>query len=104
MSKFSIKQLVEGYKNDLFPAEELKDQIRATQAKRQEICKACPRNSSPGEINTFSHCKECGCVLKKKTACLSCSCPLEKWLFETTPDEDRELQKTLNYKKNEEEL
>jgi len=100
----NFKQILEGWKNDLFPAKDLKELIRSTQAERQSICKGCPMNSTPGEINLLSYCKDCGCPLKKKTACLSCSCPLEKWMFVITPEEDKDLQKTIKYKSDEEEL
>lgn len=101
--KIDLKSVWEGWKNDLFPAEDLKKLIRETQTKRQSICKECPFNSTPGKITSFSRCKDCGCPLKKKTACLSCVCPQEKWANVLTPDEDTELQTKINYKEHEEE-
>lgn len=102
--KLNFKQIFEGWKNDLFPSEHLKDLIRETQNTRGEICKNCPHNSTPGEINSFSRCKDCGCPLKKKTACLSCSCPLQKWMFVLTPEEDKQIDDKIKYKNDEEKL
>lgn len=102
--KFNLKQVYEGWKNDLFPAKELKDVIRNTQAERLSICRTCPFNSTPNSITPFSTCKDCGCPLKKKTACLSCVCPQEKWLAHLTPEEDASLQTQINYKSDEEKL
>lgn len=101
--KLNFKEILEGWKNDLFPAENLKQIIRDTQEERLAICKTCPFNSTPNTITAFTRCKDCGCPLKKKTACLSCICPQEKWSNVLTPDEDTELQTKTNYKEHEEE-
>lgn len=44
----------------------------------------------------FSTCKECGCPLKAKTACLHCQCPLNKWLIQLTKEESEEIKKNQN--------
>lgn len=49
------------------PVEEL------TRKERYAICKSCDRFSSIGI------CKECGCVMKLKTAFKMFSCPIGKW-------------------------
>jgi len=89
------KEILEGWRNDLFPPEEIKEKIRLTQEQRLEICKSCPLNSTPNKIRTISYCKDCGCPLKKKSACLHCECPQKKWLAELTEDEVKTL-KTKN--------
>lgn len=93
------KEILEGWRNDLFPPEEIKDKIRQTQEQRLNICKRCPFNSTPNKINNISYCKDCGCPLKKKSACLHCECPQQKWFAELTEEE----VKTLKTKNNQNE-
>lgn len=90
------KHILEGWRNNLFPPKELRELIRKTQEERLEICKTCPYNSTPDKINMFSTCKECGCPLKAKTACLHCQCPLNKWLLQLTKEESEEIKKNQN--------
>lgn len=48
--------------------------------RRRAICRACP-SAVPcvGNVVKFCTCRECGCVLKAKTANAGESCPLGKW-------------------------
>lgn len=98
MSKLS--EIIEGWKNDLLPKEELKEIIRKNQQERLSICINCEFNSTEGKINFLSTCKKCGCFLKKKTACLSCKCPIKKWEAVLTNEEDKKLDSEINYKED----
>jgi hypothetical protein len=93
---FNIFEILEGWRNDLFPPEQLKEIIIKTQEERLSICKDCTHNSTNGKITAFSYCKDCGCPLKKKTACLSCNCPISKWDAIVTKEEDENIKKTIN--------
>lgn len=91
----NYKNIYEGWKNDLFPTEE----ILAISEPRAKICASCPLNNDntcskklEGEVvETFfykvkgemrqkgSIQKGCGCPLIKKTKALNDQCPLNKW-------------------------
>lgn len=94
--KLNIKQIIEGWKNDIFPEKEMREIIRQTQEERLAICLTCPFNSSEERITNFSYCKNCGCPLKKKSACLSCECPEKKWLAVATKEENDNINIQLN--------
>lgn len=51
-----------------------------------KICKNCPSRKG-------SRCGECGCVLKLKTKCLSCECPLKKWLAQLDEEQEDVIDK-----------
>lgn len=99
--KLVWKDIISGWKNDLFPAKELEKLIRQTQEERQTICKGCPFNSTPDKMNILSTCKDCGCPLKKKTACLHCTCPQGKWLPVTKQEETEAINEYIKTKENE---
>jgi hypothetical protein len=90
--KIVWKDILEGWKYDLFPPKHLEELIRQTQDERLAICLNCPFNSTEGKINSISYCKDCKCPLKKKTACLHCECPQKKWLAQLTEAESNELK------------
>ena len=90
------KEILEGWRNDLFPSDKLRDIIRTTQEERLAICKDCPFNSSRGKINILSHCTDCGCPLQKKSACLSCECPKKKWIAVISKKDDQDIDNQLN--------
>jgi len=46
----SLKKILEGWKNDIFPATEMKELIRETQAQRLAVCLNCPFNSSETRV------------------------------------------------------
>jgi len=96
----SIKQIFEGWKNHLLPADHLKEQITLVSEQRMAICRDCPLSSMNAvnyhSVRTDEHCTECGCTLLPKTKCLSCSCPVDKWTSELTPEEEN----TINNEKS----
>jgi hypothetical protein len=103
--KWNIKQIVEGYRNKLFPPEHLKELIEHVAGERKAICDECPHNSSvakrEGRWVSVSpclgeHCMQCGCCLDAKQKCLSCECPLHKWLAVSSEEENEEIKSILN--------
>lgn len=91
--KIVWRDVLNGWRNNLFPPEHLKELIKETQDHRLDICRDCPSNSSSGVVNTFSYCTDCGCPLKSKSACLHCECPQLKWLKQLTKEEEEEINK-----------
>lgn len=92
----NLLQIYEGWRNNLFPPEKLKDVIAKVGEERLAICKECPEHSSnKKEYETYrmdEHCTNCGCTLSAKTKCLSCSCPLSKWKEVMTEKQEQEIQ------------
>lgn len=78
-----IKQIVEGWKNHLFPSEDKKKTIEEISEERLAICKKCPEHSSIkknySSLRIDEHCTLCGCTLSAKTKSFSSECPLGKW-------------------------
>tara|TARA_R110000868_G_scaffold176239_1_gene413709 strand:- start:273 stop:554 length:282 start_codon:yes stop_codon:yes gene_type:complete len=88
----SIFQIYEGWRNNLFPPEKLKEVIEQTSASRMDICNNCEYIST--KHKTFRkdvHCTQCGCTLSAKTKCISCECPLKKWMGLITQDQEEEI-------------
>jgi hypothetical protein len=84
----SLGQIIEGWKNHLLPEERTKAFIEHVSNQRMDICNACEHVSTKhNTIRPDVHCIECGCTLAAKTKCLTCECPLKKWLPESMPDE-----------------
>lgn len=78
-----LSQIIEGFKNTYAPEEALKNTIREVSIRRLSICDTCKSNSKhadPKSLRPDTFCTECGCNLEAKTKCLSCDCPLKKWL------------------------
>ena len=76
-----LSQIKEGWRNNLFPPEEIKDLINEVSLERMKICEECPfhsKNHKP-HIRPDAHCTDCGCTLSAKTKCLNCACPKGKW-------------------------
>ena len=94
----SLIQIYEGWKNNLFPKEELKKQIDEVSNGRMEICRNCFYHSSnrPGyrTMRPDEHCTNCGCTLSAKTKCLSCSCPKDYWKAVVTREQEDEIDGT----------
>jgi hypothetical protein len=102
-------EIFEGWKNDILPSEKLRELINQTSEDRLAICKTCIAYDEKGEgcalpltapccnkhvkIDGF---QGCGCPLQKKTKCLSCSCPANKWLAVSTPQQEELLNNKLN--------
>jgi hydrogenase maturation factor HypF (carbamoyltransferase family) len=87
----SLKQIYEGWKNHLLPEENEKAFIEHVSQERLAICNACEEHSFNKKDNKSlrpdAHCVECGCTLSAKTKCLTCECPLKKWIAQSLPDE-----------------
>ena len=96
--EINVKQIIEGWRNDLIPPKELKELIMRVANERLIVCQSCEFNSNLAKEQGYTsirvdyHCTKCGCPLKKKTKCLSCSCPIEKWLAVATDEEDEEIK------------
>jgi hypothetical protein len=89
-----IKQIYEGWKNNLFPSSQLKEIIKEVSKERMSICDNCEFNSKFHKtIRPDVHCIDCGCTLSAKTKCLSCDCPLEnpKWKAVVTEQQEEEM-------------
>jgi hypothetical protein len=88
----SIKQIYEGWKNHLLPEERTKAFIEHTSQIRLDVCYNCEEHSSNKEgyssVRPDAHCTNCGCTLSAKTKCLTCECPLKKWMAASIPEED----------------
>lgn len=93
--KINVSEIVEGFRNDMFPPKKLKALIEQTAVERLSICLNCPFNSSCGKITRMSRCKDCGCFLTKKAKCLSCSCPQGKWGAVVTEEVETKIDKAL---------
>ena len=84
----SLGQIIEGWKNHLLPEERKKAFIEHISNERIAICNSCEHVSTKHKtIRPDVHCIECGCTLSAKTKCLTCECPLKKWLPQSIPDE-----------------
>lgn len=86
-----INNILEGWRNHLFPPSKLKDFITETSNNRLSICAGCDHNSTPGIIKAYSRCKSCGCPLLQKSKSLNSKCPLDKWFSVATPEEEHEI-------------
>lgn len=85
----NINQVIEGWRNHLLPEERKKAFIEHTSASRLSICESCDKHSkNHSSIRPDAHCTECGCTLSAKTKCLTCECPLKKWLAQQIPEEN----------------
>jgi hypothetical protein len=88
----SLGQIYEGWKNHLLPEERKKDFIDHVSQERLAICGACEEHSSNKEGYTSFrrdvHCTNCGCTLAAKTKCLTCDCPLKKWVAQPMPEDN----------------
>lgn len=79
----------------MIPDKRLKEQIEQTVNYRLAICDKCPFHSDNrpnyNSLRPDKHCTDCGCTLSAKAACLSCSCPQNKWLPVVTKEQENEL-------------
>lgn len=87
-----LNQIVEGWKNNLTPQAFLDQHIIDVSTSRLSICEACEEHSSNKKdyksIRPDAHCTNCGCTLSAKTKCLTCECPLKKWMSAETQTQD----------------
>lgn len=96
----NFSQIYEGWKNNLFPAKDMKDYIKQVGDERMAICEGCDLISTKHTtVRPDVHCTECGCTLAAKTKCLSCACPLNKWkAVIASGDEEEQLKKEVHGK------
>lgn len=94
----NLTQMYLGWRNRLYPPEELKEIIAITSIERLAICEECPLHSKHHNtpIRPDDHCTDCGCNLAAKTKCLSCECPKNKWGPLMTLKEEQEILNSLN--------
>ena len=85
----NVKNIWEGWKNHILPEEKEKAYIEYVSLSRLAICNECDKHSKNHytPLRPDNHCTECGCVLSAKTKCLTCECPLKKWIAQPIPDE-----------------
>jgi hypothetical protein len=89
----NFSQVFEGWRNKLIPPSQLKELIRQTSDQRLNICSECPHHSKNHKTRRpDDHCTYCGCTLSAKTKCLSCKCPIDKWLEVASQEEDEKIQ------------
>lgn len=98
--KINFSQVYEGWKNNLFPAKDMREHIKQISSERMSICEACDLISTKHTtVRPDVHCTDCGCTLAAKTKCLSCECPKSKWLAEMESREEEEsLKRAINGK------
>lgn len=91
-------QIYEGWRNKLIPPADMKDMIQQVSKERVTICNDCPFHSKNHNtpLRPDAHCTDCGCNLEAKSACLSCSCPQDKWLAVVDQDEEEQLKSNIN--------
>lgn len=92
--KIEFDKLYEGWRNNLFPPEKLKEAIASVSRRRRYVCEKCEHNSKLHR--TFRpdvHCVLCGCTLSAKTKCLSCECPDSppRWNSVLTDEQEDEM-------------
>jgi hypothetical protein len=93
--KINFSQIYEGWKNNLFPAADMKDYINKIGEERMAICEGCEFISTKHKsVRPDVHCTDCGCMLAAKTKCLSCWCPKDKWKAVIASREEEEQLKT----------
>jgi len=96
-----VKEIYEGWRNNIFPPEKIKEQINIVSTERLSICEGCEHHSkNHSTIRLDTHCISCGCTLSAKTKCLSCSCPINKWEAVLTNEEELEYKKYESTNKN----
>ena len=85
----SLGQIFEGWKNHLLPEERKKAFIKHVSLERLAICNECEHHSkNHASVRPDAHCTNCGCTLSAKTKCLTCECPLKKWVSQPMPEEN----------------
>lgn len=95
----NFSQVYEGWRNKLVPPTKMKTLIHDVSQERLSICSACPFHSKfhKTPLRPDNHCTDCGCNLEAKTACLSCSCPQDKWkAVMSNPEEEDQLKKDVD--------
>ena len=84
-----LGQIYEGWKNHLLPEERQKAFIEHVSVSRLAICESCDQHSKNHlSVRPDAHCTNCGCTLSAKTKCLTCECPLKKWMSTEMPKDN----------------
>jgi hypothetical protein len=97
-----ISQIYEGWKNMLIPPDDKKEIIKQMSEERMNICLKCEYHSENKKKQGYKtmrpdhHCTHCGCTLSAKTSCLSCSCPLDKWIEVVDEKDEIEFRKDID--------
>jgi predicted Zn-ribbon and HTH transcriptional regulator len=95
----NLSKIYEGWRNNLVPPAYLKEVIDTTVTDRMNICRECEHYSENAKNRGYKtvrrdiHCTNCGCTLSAKSACLSCECPLQKWMAVLSYNDQQELEK-----------
>jgi len=93
----NFSQVYEGWRNKLIPPSEIKDLIKKTSEERLNICAQCPHHSKNHKtVRPDDHCTYCGCTLTAKTSCLSCKCPIDKWIEKLTNEQEEQFKASIN--------
>ena len=88
-----ISEIYEGWRNNLFPPEKLKNKIIEVSNQRMAACENCEHHSkNHSTTRPDAHCVNCGCTLAAKTKCLSCSCPIKKWTGVLSAEEEKKFK------------
>ena len=88
-----LNEIYEGWRNKIIPPKDMKELIDTVSKERLAVCSECEWHSSKHKtIRPDAHCIDCGCTLSAKTKCLSCSCPMNKWLAVVTEAEEEEIK------------
>lgn len=100
-----IKEIVEGWRNDIIPPTSLKESILSMSEERLAICRACPHdsiNAGTSKLVRAEYCKVCGCPLVKKTKSPTSACPLKppKWEAYMNVSEYQTLNKQIDESKD----
>lgn len=86
--KIKLSHLIEGWRNNILPPNDLKELINRVHQLRMKECNKCEfhskNHSTP--LRPDDHCTYCGCNLNAKTKCLDCECPIKKWLKVDKPN------------------
>ena len=98
--KINFSQIYEGWKNNLFPAADMKPLIEEVSKERMKICEDCALISTKHKTaRPDVHCTDCGCTLAAKTRCLSCDCPRSYWMAVIEDvEKEHEIKNAINGK------
>lgn len=94
----NFSQIYEGWRNKLVPPADMKEMIQQVSNERVTICNGCPFHSKNHKtpLRPDAHCTDCGCNLEAKSACLSCSCPQDKWDAVVNDKQEELLKNEIN--------
>lgn len=79
----------------------MRELIDKTYQERIQICNGCSEFSENKKKTGWKttrideHCTNCGCPTGSKNRCLSCECPLKKWLAVITQDQDQSIKQAI---------